>query len=70
MLLPFDIEFQPFIDEIDAKVAVIREYAHAATMEGIKGTTDIFYKYSFAETAQNRYLDYSYSILQLYQGYF
>ena len=45
-LLPFDIEFQPFIEEIDAKVAVIREYADAATMEGIKGTTYIFYKYS------------------------
>ena len=36
-LKPFDIEFQPFIEEINAKEGVIRECADAATMERIKG---------------------------------
>lgn len=35
---PFDIEFQPFIEEINVKEGVIREYADAATMERIKST--------------------------------
>ena len=39
MLQPFDIEFQPFIEEIDTKETVIRECADAATMERIKGLT-------------------------------
>ena len=74
-LQPFDIELQPFIEEIDAKVAVIREYADAATMEGIKGTLLPIYsinilRANLTKTAQNRYLEYSYSILQLYKGYF
>ena len=33
---PFDIEFQSFIDEINAKEGTIRECADAATMEGIR----------------------------------
>ena len=37
ILQPFDIEFPPFIEEMDTKVAVIRECADAATMERIKG---------------------------------
>lgn len=36
VLKSFDIEFQPFIDEIDAKEGVIRECADAATMERVK----------------------------------
>ena len=36
MLQPFDLEFQPFINEIDAKEAAIREYADAVTMERIR----------------------------------
>ena len=37
ILQPFDIEFQPFIEEIETKEAVIRECANASTMERIKG---------------------------------
>ena len=37
-LTPFNIEFQPFIQEINAKEGVIREYADAATMARIRGT--------------------------------
>ena len=37
-LKPFDIEFQPFIQEINAKERTIREWAGAATMERIKST--------------------------------
>ena len=36
-LKSFDIEFQPFIEEINAKEGVIRECADAATMERIRG---------------------------------
>ena len=36
-LKSFDIEFQPFIEEINVKEAVIRECADAATMERIRG---------------------------------
>ena len=32
----FDLEFQPFIEEIEAKEGVIRECADAATMERIR----------------------------------
>ena len=35
ILQPFDLEFQPFIKEIDAKEVVIREFAGAATMRRI-----------------------------------
>ena len=35
-LKSFDIEFQPFIEEINAKEGAIRESADAATMERIK----------------------------------
>ena len=35
-LRSFDIEFQPFIEEINAKESVIRQYADAATMERVK----------------------------------
>ena len=35
MLQPFDLEFQPFIKEIDAKEEVVREFAGAATMKRI-----------------------------------
>ena len=38
MLQLFDIEFQPFLEEIDIKEAVIRDCANAITMERIKGT--------------------------------
>ena len=37
MLQPFDLEFQPCINEIDAKEAAIREYADAVTMKRIRG---------------------------------
>ena len=35
-LKSFDVEFLPFIEEINAKEEVIREYADAATMERIR----------------------------------
>ncbi|KAF8436094.1 hypothetical protein BGX38DRAFT_1215396, partial [Terfezia claveryi] len=35
-LTSFEIEFQPFIEDINAKERVIREYADAATMEKIR----------------------------------
>ena len=34
---PLDFEFQPFIDEIDAKEILIQKYADATTMLRIKG---------------------------------
>ena len=36
-LKPFDLEFQPYIEEINAKEGDIRKYADAASMERIKG---------------------------------
>ncbi|KAF8423488.1 hypothetical protein BGX38DRAFT_1238635, partial [Terfezia claveryi] len=36
ILKSFDIEFQPFIEDINAKGMVIRECADAATMERIR----------------------------------
>ena len=36
ILKSFDIEFQPFIEEINAKEGVIRECADAVTMERIR----------------------------------
>ena len=46
----FDIEFLPFIEEINAKEGVIRKFADAATMERIRGiillrTYDFEYNY-------------------------
>ena len=35
-LKSFDIEFRPFIEEINAKERAIQEYADAATMERIR----------------------------------
>ena len=35
-LKSFDIEFQPFIEEINAKEGAIREYADAVTMERVR----------------------------------
>ena len=35
-LSSFDTEFQPFIEEINAKEKVIQQYADAATMKRIK----------------------------------
>ena len=37
-LKPFDIEFQPFIEEINVQEGVIRKYADAATMERVRST--------------------------------
>ena len=37
----FDLEFQPFIEEINAKEGVIRECADAATMERVR--SEYFY---------------------------
>ena len=36
ILTSFDIEFQPFIEEVNTKEKVIRKYADAATMERIR----------------------------------
>ena len=44
-LKSFDIEFQPFIDEINAKEGVIRECADAATMERIRSMYNPTYRY-------------------------
>ena len=35
-LKSFDIEFQPVVEEINAKEGIIRERAHAATMERVR----------------------------------
>lgn len=35
-LKSFDIEFQPFIEEINAREEAIREFADASTMERIR----------------------------------
>ena len=37
-LKPFDIEFQPFIEEINVKEEVFRKFADAATMERVRST--------------------------------
>ena len=37
-LKSFEIEFQPFIEEISAKEGVIRQCADAATMDRVKST--------------------------------
>ena len=37
-LKSFDIEFQPFIEEINAREGAIRKFADAATMESIRST--------------------------------
>ena len=37
-LKSFDIEFQPFIEEISVKEGVIRRCADAATMERVRST--------------------------------
>ena len=47
MFKPFDIEFQPFIEEISAKEEVIRECADAATMERVRSmipSVDVWFK--------------------------
>lgn len=41
-LKSFDIEFQPFIDEINAKEEVIRKCADTATMKRIRGEYDSY----------------------------
>ena len=41
----FDIEFQPFIDEINVKEGVIRECADAATMERVKSKNCSTYQF-------------------------
>ena len=41
----FDIEFQPFIDEINAKEGVIRECADAATMDRVKSKNCSTYQF-------------------------
>ena len=43
LLKPFDIEFQPFIQEIDAKEMAIQRCADAATMERIRSTCNLTY---------------------------
>ena len=42
-LKSFDLEFMPFIDEMNAKVGDIREFADAVTMGRVKGTCNSFY---------------------------
>ena len=41
-LKSFDLEFQPFIEEMNAKERTIREYADAATMGRIKGMNSTY----------------------------
>lgn len=38
-LKSFDLEFQPYIEEIHAKEGVIRQLADAATMKRVRGLT-------------------------------
>ena len=40
-LKPFDVEFQPFVEEISAKEGVIRRHADAATMERMRSMFSI-----------------------------
>ena len=37
ILKSFDIEFQPFIEEINVKEGVIQKFADAATMKRVRG---------------------------------
>ena len=41
-LKSFDLEFQPFIEEMNAKARAIRDYADAATMGRIKGMNSTY----------------------------
>ena len=41
-LKSFDLEFQPFIEEINAKERVIRDCADAATMERVRSKYSTF----------------------------
>lgn len=41
-LKSFDIEFQPFIDEINAKEEVVRKCADTANMKRIRGEYDFY----------------------------
>lgn len=42
ILKSFDIEFQPFIDEINAKEEVVRKCADTATMKRIRGMYNFY----------------------------
>ena len=42
-LKSFDLEFKPFIDEMNAKVGDIREFAGVVTMDRVKGKCNSFY---------------------------
>ena len=53
MLQPFDLEFLPFITEIDAKEEVIREFADAATMKRIGSMYNIVQHMVFGYIVQN-----------------
>ena len=54
MLQSFEIEFQPFIEEIDAKEGVILKYADAATMERIRGMIlHMLFEYNITNSKAN-----------------
>ena len=53
-LKSFDLEFQPFIDEMKAMAEVIREYAGAATMERVRGKCNSFSRLQFYIFVFNR----------------
>ena len=52
-LKAFDLEFQPFIDEIDAKEGVIREFADAASMDRIRSMLLSKYGVGYSSTLSN-----------------
>lgn len=54
-LKSFDIEFQPFVEEINAKESVIRKCADTATMERIR----CMFLHMVLDTAQNLMQAYS-----------
>ena len=52
-LKSFDLEFQPFTEEINIKEGIIREFADAATMERVRSTYN--YRYGL-EGAERRWI--------------
>ena len=56
-LKPFDLEFQPYIEEINAKEGDIRKYADAASMERIKSMYDYIFGVVRYKTRSNARID-------------
>ena len=68
----FDIEFLPFIQEINAKEGVIRELADAATMERVRSMLTLLFDslvtHTTTTTARERYNYVGQNLTQAYRN--